>query len=99
MYAHRGTRYGVEGATGLESVLFLRDRRDTLKMLRETLVNAARGLTWMKENSDNLALCEELEQDRERIFRMIADIDRQRPLGWDGKHRNQHTATCGCWDR
>jgi len=32
------------------------------------------------------------------IGAMIADIDRQRPLGPDGKHGDHHTDTCGCTD-
>jgi len=29
---------------------------------------------------------------------VIAQIDRHRPLGPDGKHGNRHTFTCGCDD-
>lgn len=35
----------------------------------------------------------------ETLQRLIDDIDRQRPLGPDGKHGNRHTLTCGCEDR
>lgn len=27
---------------------------------------------------------------------LIDECDRHRPLGQDGKHRDLHTATCGC---
>lgn len=30
------------------------------------------------------------------IGRLIVDIDRQRPIGPDGKHGGRHTSTCGC---
>lgn len=31
-----------------------------------------------------------------RLGLLIAEIDKHRPLGPDGKHGNLHTATCGC---
>lgn len=31
-----------------------------------------------------------------RLQRLIAECDRHRPLGPDGKHGNRHTRTCGC---
>lgn len=70
--------------------LLLTDRRDTIKMLRETfclvqhLVNQS-GDPRRKEHSD-------------RLQRLIADCDVQRPLGPDGKHGNRHTLTCGCYE-
>lgn len=63
--------------------LFLTDKRDTLKMVRESLCVAQSGVG---------------REHRERIQRMIAEIDRQRPLGPDGKHGNRHTPFCGCED-
>lgn len=30
------------------------------------------------------------------IGRIIAETDRQRPLGLGGKHGDHHTLTCGC---
>lgn len=65
-----------------ETVLHL---TDSLKMLRETLCavqNGAAGVDRM--------------QHSERVGRIIAEIDRQRPLGSNGKHGDRHTATCGC---
>lgn len=61
--------------------LHLDDPRDTLKMIRETLCVAQSAVG---------------VHNRERIQRMINEIDRQRPLGPDGKHGDRHTATCGC---
>ena len=58
---------------------------DSLKMLRETLAavqNGAAGVTRYEHAA--------------RIGRIIAEIDRQRPLGSDGKHGDLHTANCGC---
>lgn len=69
-------------------VLHLTDPSDSLKMLRETLSavqNGAAGVDRMKHS--------------ERIGRIIAEIDRQRPLGHDGKHGNRDTETCGCANR
>lgn len=34
-----------------------------------------------------------------RLGRLIAECDRHRPLGPDGKHGDRHTATCGCEDK
>lgn len=44
------------------------------------------------------------QSDQERhassvLSDLIADIDRQRPVGPDGTHGDRHTATCGCEDR
>jgi hypothetical protein len=33
------------------------------------------------------------------LGRLIAECDRHRPLGSDGKHGERHTATCGCQDK
>lgn len=67
--------------------LRLTDQRDTLKMLRETLCLAQQYL-------DSSPVIDETHG--ERIQRIINEIDRQRPLGPDGKHGNRHTETCGC---
>lgn len=61
--------------------LRLTDPRDSLKMLRETLCSVQRTAGALH---------------RDRIGRIINEIDRQRPLGPDGKHGNRHTPTCGC---
>lgn len=58
---------------------------DSLKMLRETLCVAQSVLRYAP--------------DRDRVQRMIDEIDRQRPLGPDGKHGDRHTPTCGCAPR
>lgn len=63
---------------------------DSPKMLRETLCVAQTRIG----NSD-------LDQDRkqehiDRLQRLIAECDRHRPLGQDGRHGDLHTATCGC---
>lgn len=63
--------------------LHLDDPRDTLKMIRETLCTAQ-------------AFATESLGHRARLQRMIDEIDRQRPLGPDGKHGDRHTPTCGC---
>jgi hypothetical protein len=61
---------------------------DSLKMLRETLCVAQTRIG----NSTELRAGEHLG----RLGRLLDDIDRQRPLGADGKHGNLHTRTCGC---
>jgi len=66
--------------------LFLADPRDTLKMLRETLCVAQTAIGEALDNPKHI----------ERIQRLIDEIDRQRPLGPDGKHGNLHTPFCGC---
>lgn len=68
--------------------------KDSLKMLRETLCLAQHAL---------LLRGSLLDVDRTpahvaRLSRLIDDIDRQRPLGPDGKHGDRHTPTCGCED-
>lgn len=63
---------------------------DSLKMLRETLCLAQSALNYALPHQD---------QHAARLGRLINDIDRQRPLGNDGKHGNLHTDTCGCEDR
>lgn len=65
---------------------------DSLKMLRETLCVAQSAL-----HHTIIAAQRELEHC-DRLQRLIDDIDRQRPLGPDGKHGNRHTKTCGCDD-
>lgn len=36
--------------------------------------------------------------DSDRLGALIAEIDRNRPLGPDGAHGDRHTPTCGCED-
>lgn len=66
--------------------LHLDDPRDTLKMIRETLYIAQKAIGHSRG------------EHRDRIQRIINEIDRQRPLGPDGKHGDRHTPTCGCED-
>lgn len=69
--------------------LYLSDERDSLKALRESLSVAQ---TAMGANVlDSGTLLHML-----RLGRIIEEIDRQRPLGPDGKHGDLHTPTCGC---
>jgi hypothetical protein len=65
---------------------------DSLKMLRETLCVA--------QTAVNLSFAGNARRE-EHVARMgsvINEIDRQRPLGPDGKHGSRHTETCGCED-
>ena len=71
--------------------LYLTDERDTLKALRETLCRAQTAMAAVYPDGHWI--------DIERLERVIAEIDRQRPLGPDGKHGDLHTPTCGCEDR
>lgn len=63
---------------------------DSLKMIRETFCVAQTHVGL----SDDYRKREHVE----RLQRLIDDIDRQRPLGPDGKHRDRHTDSCGCED-
>ncbi|QDH93329.1 hypothetical protein QC999_gp21 [Microbacterium phage Cressida] len=70
-----------------------------LKGLRETLCQAQSALQAMlPPNADEYEVGRHLT-DLDRIQRLIAEIDRNRPLGADGKHGDLHTPTCGCDDR
>lgn len=63
---------------------------DSPKMLRETLCVAQTRII-------NSGLDDgRLEHHVARLQLLIAECDRHRPLGPDGKHGNLHTETCGC---
>jgi hypothetical protein len=65
---------------------------DTLKSVRETLCVAQTfiGLHDISSRTDRHI----------RVLQnLIDDIDRQRPLGPDGKHGDRHTKFCGCDDK
>lgn len=79
--------------------LYLRDPRDTLKMLRETLAVAQSAINATVGMPASDAQTEWAATHVERLGRIIAEIDRLRPLGPDGKHGDLHTASCGCEDR
>jgi hypothetical protein len=64
---------------------------DTLKMVREAICVAQ---TWLSGVHDT----GQAQRASQTLGRLIEDIDRQRPLGPDGKHDDRHTATCGCED-
>lgn len=89
-YNHDGSG---EMRTGMTTVLGLPDQRDTLKMLRETLCSAQSAITYLKEQ---VSAAPDDDLDIERLERLIAEIDRQRPLGVDGKHGDLHTSFCQC---
>lgn len=69
--------------------LFLAYPPDSLKMLRETFCVAQQAIPEGPR----------AEEHRKRIQRVINEIDRQRPLGPDGKHGDRHTPFCGCEDK
>jgi hypothetical protein len=64
---------------------------DSLKMIRETLCVAQAAIGYSP-----FAMSTRVDEHRDRIGRIINEIDRQRPLGPDGKHGELHTETCGC---
>ena len=64
-------------------------------MMREALCAAASALG----NHPKLVASSRRDGFIEDLGELIADIDRQRPIGPDGKHGNRHTDTCGCEDR
>jgi hypothetical protein len=65
---------------------------DTLKMIRETLCVAQSAIVSHYGRPT-------AQSDVDRIQRLIDDIDKQRPLGPDGKHGDLHTEWCQCKDR
>lgn len=65
-----------------------------LKSMREALCAAASALG----NHPGLAESSLRDGFIDDIGELIRDIDRQRPIGPDGKHGDRHTATCGCED-
>lgn len=67
----------------------------SLKMIRETMCLAEHALYHAARTGG----VNPRPGDLERIKSIIADIDRQRPLGSDGKHGDLHTPTCGCDDQ
>lgn len=71
----------------------LNNLNDSLKMLRETLCVAASAV------SNSPVGGSRSNEHIDRISRVISEIDRQRPLGSNGKHGNLHTPTCGCDDK
>lgn len=86
----------IQDPAAMPVELILGDRRDSLKALRETLSRAQSAIHAQQEK---YAPWETDAADLERMDRLIAEIDRQRPLGADGKHSDLHTPTCGCEDR
>ena len=60
-----------------------------LKMLRESLCIAQNAVYV-------LGLAYDMHQ--KNLQQLIDEIDKNRPLGSDGKHGNLHTHTCGCED-
>lgn len=65
----------------------------TLKMVRE-------ALCFMRSEADGdpVPTGSQVEMYDRILQDLIADIDRQRPLGPDGKHGDRHTALCQCED-
>ncbi|WQY99792.1 hypothetical protein [Microbacterium phage MO526] len=63
-----------------------------LKALREALAVAQTAI-------GTRDTAERAQPHLDRLGALIAEIDRNRPLGADGKHGNLHTPTCGCDDR
>jgi hypothetical protein len=61
---------------------------DGPKALRETLGIAQSAFAGIPEDLHHIT----------RLQRLVAECDRHRPLGPDGKHGDRHTATCGCED-
>ena len=80
---------GVMGMTAVTSVLIQTDPQDTLKMIRETLCAAQHAVLTERSPAN-------VQRHADRLQRLIDGIDRQRPLGPDGKHDDRHTPTCGC---
>jgi hypothetical protein len=50
----------------------------------------------LREHLCKQEACAPSQFTKDLITRLIHDLDRHRPLGSDGKHRELHTDTCGC---
>lgn len=68
---------------------------DTVKSIRETLALAQSAIHFRAAAGHDV---DRAQRDAELLGRLIADCDRQRPLGPDGKHGDGErcTSTCGC---
>lgn len=68
---------------------------DTIKMIRETLCRAQSAISFRAAAGHDVD-CH--ARDVQLLGRLIADCDRQRPLGPDGRHGDGErcTPTCGC---
>lgn len=86
---------------GFEEVAPLVIPSAELKMLRETLAlaQAAIPAAVLTYDGDEESTRQKVRAHLERLGSLIAEIDRHRPLGPDGKHGELHTPTCGCEDR
>ena len=65
---------------------------DGPKMLRETLCAAQNAIAHRPYDEGRK------QSHIDRLSRLIAECDRHRPLGANGKHGDLHTPTCGCED-
>ena len=65
---------------------------DGPKMLRETLCAAQNAIAHSPYDEGRK------QSHIDRLSRLIAECDRHRPLGANGKHGDLHTPTCGCED-
>lgn len=63
-----------------------------LKTLREDLCVAQSALSYYSVTADPNAQIGRIKR-RDAI---VQQIDKLRPLGPDGKHKNRHTEFCGC---
>ena len=68
---------------------------DSLKSVREALCTAQSAMHYL----DRINSAQISRHYYAVISHLLEDIDRQRPLGSDGKHGNLHTETCGCEDK
>lgn len=68
---------------------------DELKSLHETLCYAQTAIGSNQRLSEDLTASSHIA----RLQRMLNEIERQRPLGPNGKHGDLHTDTCGCLDK
>jgi hypothetical protein len=63
---------------------------DSVKSVRETLCVAQAAVAKSRRPDPGVP------GHVQRLGRLIAECDRHRPLGTNGKHGSLHTATCGC---
>lgn len=66
------------------------------KSLKETMCVVEHALNELERQHPGYDAGGTIESHRIKIREVIAECDRKRPTGPDGKHGNRHTPECGC---
>lgn len=68
----------------------------TPKSLRETLCVTEHALNELERLHPGYDAGGPIASHLAKVRELLAECDRKRPIGTDGKHRNLHTPECGC---